>query len=104
MPEPKTRKPATRKPAAPRKSRAKKKDEGMRIRLVQRAFDESDVALKHVVLGGSDAVVLINLDFEANEVAVDATRLTLEDMANLFTALAESMKSGPASDSDAKFV
>lgn len=92
-------------PAKPRASRAKKVQEpGMRIALTQRPFDESAVELKHVVVGGGEPVALITVDFTANEIHLDATRLTIEDMHNLFTALAESTKPGPENPATAQFI
>ncbi|ALY10841.1 hypothetical protein WILDE_57 [Arthrobacter phage Wilde] len=106
--KPATRKPAARKaPAKPRASRAKKveevKEPGMRIALTQRPFDESAVELKHVVVGGGEPVALITVDFVANEIHVDATRLTLEDMHNLFTALANSTNPSPDNPATKQF-
>lgn len=76
----------------------------MQVRVIQRSFDETDVALEHVILGGKEPVVLISFDFKDMFVNLDATKMTLQDLHNLFSTLAEQTKHTPIASTDTPFV
>jgi hypothetical protein len=79
-------------------------DQTMRIQLIQRNFDQSDVALQHVILGGQDPIVLTTFDFTNKIINVDATLMTLSDLRNLFATLAEQLGNMPEQVGTKKFV
>lgn len=111
-------KPAPRKRRAPAKKPVPKPEEAvipgevikeeeshpMQVRVIQRSFDETDVALEHVILGGKEPVVLISFDFKDMFVNLDATKMTLQDLHNLFSTLAEQTKHTPTASTDTPFV